>query len=415
MSASSSSESKVPKFTIVSPVSGKAYMVAANKLCLREYPLIVPLFINGLAPVEMMEFEQPLFRKSLLARKAGQYKDEKGQIATVSQTAEKYRAQLIKETLKDYAELCQGDEDAAVELLFPSSGLRTRDKKRASIEEQVQAMIQCLMQLWPTDEIQLSMSLDEDLKAAQYTNDLIAWTVAFEKFCISNAGNKFFNVREAEQALKSVKMKGYDTANYVRSFKTAAEGARICGSTQEEADVVAQFFLNLNQASDAFYRYEFRYLDTTDPLHAFITKPLQEALDHCMSFHNTTILTAQARKRAGPDRNTTISTVAELEKVLKAGGSKDNQISVSHAVLATLQKEIKKRKSSDKEENERKKAKATAEAKAKAKAEAIAKAKSEEKDKEKDDPESKEEKKCFRFNTKKGCHFGDSCKFSHSA
>ena len=227
-------------------------MAAAHKLCLKEYPLIVPLFINGLAPMEMMEHELPLFRRSLLARKAGRYKDKKGKIAEVSQTVSKFREQLIKETLRDYSDVCQGDEDAALELLFPSTGHKARDHKRANIENQVQALIQCLMQLYPTEEVVLAMSLDEDLKSAQNVNDLIAWTVAFEKFCISNAGNKFFNVREAEQALKMVKMKGYDTPNYVRSFKQAAKEARICGSNQEEADVVAQFFLNLNQASDAF-------------------------------------------------------------------------------------------------------------------------------------------------------------------
>ncbi len=219
MSAASSSEGKTPKFTIVSPITGKAYMAAAHKLCLKDYPLIVPLFMNGIAPMEIMEHELPLFRRSLLARKAGRYKDEKGKIAEVHQSVSNFREQLIRETLRDHSEVCQGDEDAALELLFPSSGKKTRDVKRANIEMQVQALLQSLMQLYPTEEVVLAMSLDEDLRAAQEVNDLIAWTIAFKKFCISNHGNKFFNVREAEQALKIVKMRGYDTPNYVKVFK----------------------------------------------------------------------------------------------------------------------------------------------------------------------------------------------------
>ena len=408
--------SATPRFNIVSPVSGKAYMTAAHKICLRDYPLIVPLFLNGLAPMEMMEHELPLFRRSLVARKSGKYKDGKGVVATESQTVVSYRKQLIDETLLQYKDVCEGDTDAALELLFPNAGYKSRDIKRASIETQAQALMQCLMQLWPSEEVQLTMSLDDDLRVATEINDLIAWTIAFDKFCISNAGNKFFNVREAEQALKSIKMKGYDTANYVRSFKTAAEGARICGSVQSEEDVVAQFFLNLNQASDAFYRYEFRHLDQSDVISSYIKKPLQAALDHALDFHKNTILTAQARKRAGSDsNNTTISSVAELEKVLKAGGSKDNKISVQHSVMVSLMKDSKKRPApTEREENERKKAKAIAEAKAKAKAKAEAIAKANAEEVEKIDSKSEEVKKCFRFNSKKGCKFGD-CKFAHIA
>lgn len=408
--SASSSEGKTPKFNIVSPITGKAYMAAAHKLCLKDYPLIVPLFINGIAPMEIMEHELPLFRRSLLARKAGRYKDEKGKIAEVHQPVSNFRDQLIRETLRDHSEVCQGDEDAALELLFPSSGKKTRDVKRANIEMQVQTLLQSLMQLYPTEEVVLAMSLDEDLRAAQEVNDLIAWTIAFEKFCISNHGNRFFNVREAEQALKMVKMRGYDTPNYVKVFKQTASEARICGSTQSEEDVVSQFFLNLNQASDAFYRYEFRYLDTSDSLSAFISKPLQAALDHCMAFHNATILTAQARKRTGSDRDsssTTITSVAELERFKPT----KNSVNISHAVFTTLQKDFKKRRIADANANQAERAAGAAAKKAK-----LDKPTAKPVSKGENDPEAKKKSKvCFRFRSNKGCPFGDDCLYEHVA
>ena len=87
------SQDKEPKLTVISPTTGKAYMAAAHRICLKDYPLIVPLFINGITPVEMMEFELPILRRSMLARKAGRYNKSDGQVATVSQSAEKYRAE----------------------------------------------------------------------------------------------------------------------------------------------------------------------------------------------------------------------------------------------------------------------------------------------------------------------------------
>ena len=403
------SEGKSPKLTLVSPVKGKEYLAAAHKWCLKQFTAIVPLFINGLAPIEMLEYEPELLRRALLARKAGRYKDELGKLAEKSQTMVSYRSEIIKRTLVDYKKVCEGDEDAAIELLFPSSGRKSREIKRSLIENQAQSFLQCLMLLWPSEEVQLSMSLDEDLKTATELNDLIAWTIAFDKFCTSNSGNKYFNIRDAEAALKAIKMKGYDTPNYIKAYKQAALDARVCGSVQSEQDVVAQFCLNLNQATDAFYRYEFRHLDSTDAVAALIEKPLQVALDHAMNFHKTTILSAQARKRLEiPQAQASVTSIAELEKLISTGAKKGSSVNVTHAVMATLLKNNKRprdNKSPDVKDGGKP-------------GDKVSKKKVTIEEKPPADPAIKEEKKklkCFRFPTAKGCKFGNDCIFSHVA
>ena len=324
-------EGKTPKLSSVSPIAGKAYLEAAHKWCLKEYPLIVPLFINGLAPVEMMENELPLLRRALLARKAGRYKTKLGQLAEESQTLMAYREEIIQDALTQFDDLCQGDRITALELLFPNSGSKSRDIKRSQIETQAQNFLQCLMLLWPSDEVRLSMSLDDDLRKAAELNDLIAWTIAFDKYCVSNAGNKSMNVQEAESALRAVRMKGYDTPNYVKAFKQAAMEARVCGSVQSEEDVVALFFLHMNQSTDAFYRYEIRLTDNSDAVAAYIKRPLQAALDHAMDYHKSTILPTLMRKKSEASQNHgSITSLADLEKAVSGGGKKGGKIGRAH-------------------------------------------------------------------------------------
>ena len=408
------SEGKSPRLTLVSPVKGKEYLTAAHKWCLKQFPAIVPLFINGLAPIEMLEHEPELLRRALLARKAGRYKDKEGKLAEKSQTMVSYREEIISNTLINNSAVCEGDEDAALELLFPSSGLKSRGIKRSLIENQAQSFLQCLMLLWPSEEVQLTMSLDEDLKTATERNDLIAWTLAFDKFCSSNSGNKYFNVRDAEAALKAIKMKGYDTPNYIKAYKQAASDARVCGSVQSEDDVVAQFFLNMNQATDAFFRYDYRHLDSLDAVAALVKKPLQSALDHAMEFHKTTILSAQARKRAdNPQGQVAVTSTSELEKLASGGNNKGSLVTMPHAVMMTFFNNNKNNKrprdnkppdvkapNGGKPADKNKKKKVGFEEKPPA--DAVGK-------------EEKAQPKCFRFPTAKGCHYGDTCKFSHVA
>ena len=409
-------EGKTPKLTSVSPITGKAYLMAAHKWCLKEFQLIVPLFIKGLAPIEMMENELPLLRRALLARKAGQYKNKLGQLAEASQTQAQFREELINDTLAQYTDECKGVRTTALELLFPSSGAKSRDRTRSQIEVQAQGFLQCLMLLWPAEEVRLAMSLDDDLIAATALNDLIAWTIAFDKFCVSNAGNKFFNVREAEAALKAIKMKAYDTPNYVKAYKQAAQEARVCGSVQSEEDVVTQFFINLNQAPDAFFRFDFRYLDSSDTVAAFIKKPLQAALDYAMEFHKTTILSSQARKKSETAQGqAAVSSVTELEKLIAAGAKKGSSVNVTHAVMAALLKNNNTNKRPRDTKN-------PPDVKAPDGGKPADKAKKKNRvnfeEKPPADEVNKEEKtqlKCFRFPTKGGCKYGDTCKFSHVA
>ena len=407
--------SATPRFNSISPSNGQAYISSARKYCLQTLSEVVSTFCRGTLPIEMLEHPLPYNKRNMLGRKAFKYTNTTGTIMTVDQTVSAWRTELINKT-KTENENCT--EEEALELLFPASSKRAREAKRQSFATQTLVLMHNLNLLWPADAMILEMDKNQGIQDATDSQDLIAWENAFTAFCLDNCGNADMNVRQAEDTLDSTFMKGHDLSAYVKAFRIAFNNVRQCNSSYTERRIVELFIRNLNQSEDAFYRFSRKILDSSDTLYALASQPLESAITHVETYYKSVIvpeLAASKRKKAGSDRTTTISTVAELEKVLKAGGSKDNQISVSHAVLTTLQKEINKRKSSDKEENERKKAKATVEAKAKAKAEAIAKAKAVEKDKNKDDPESKEEKKCFRFNTKKGCHFGDNCKFSHSA
>ena len=88
-------DSKSLKLTVVSPLVGKSFMEAAQRVCLESYPSVVPLFNKGIMPIEMLEFDPPYSKRSLLARKEGTYFDIHMQPILVSQTAIEYRKELI--------------------------------------------------------------------------------------------------------------------------------------------------------------------------------------------------------------------------------------------------------------------------------------------------------------------------------
>lgn len=401
--------SATPRFNSISPSNGQAYISSARKYCLQTLSEVVSTFCRGTLPIEMLEHPLPYNKRNMLGRKAFKYTNTTGTIMTVDQTVSAWRTELINKT-KTENENCTDEE--ALELLFPASSKRAREAKRQSFATQTLQLMHNLNLLWPAEAMILEMDKNQGIQDATDSQDLIAWENAFTAFCLDNCGNADMNVRQAEETLDSTFMKGHDLSAYVKAFRIAFNNVRQCNSSYTERRIVELFIRNLNQSEDAFYRFSRKILDSSDSLYALASQPLESAITHVETYYKSVIvpeLAASKRKKAGSDRNT-ITSVEELEK-LKTQSNK-NPVTISHAVLATL---LKKRKPSDREEIERKKAKATAEAKAKAKAEAIAKAKSEEKDKEKDDPESKKEKKCFRFNTKNGCHFGDSCKYSHSA
>ena len=402
---------KSPRFNVISRITGQGLVKAVLTSCYTNAPAIVPLF-GGIMPREMLEYSMPLHKSSMIARRAGCYKNEAGALVQVNQLADTYRRNLIDEAYKKFPE-CR-DESEVIDLLFPKSGAQSRDRARANIEMQTQTVLQKLMQLYPSEEIALQMSQDEDLQAAMVCNDLIAWLIAFEKFCLSNEGNKSSNVAAAEDALKRTKMKGVETIDYIRRFKQAAADARTTGSIMDEESMVELFFNNLNHSFETFYRYNFKILDPNDTIYALRKQPLQASFDHVKSFHDLTILTTQAAARVGEDKiknnnNNTVKSVDELEKLLKqsggggSGGSKHNSVTVSHKVLATFMK----RKSADLEESD----KPTFEKKTKAK---VGEAKSEDAAaKAEERKKLNKTKDCHRFKTESGCKFGDKCFFKH--
>jgi hypothetical protein len=195
---------KAPKFNVISRVTGSGLVKAVLTSCYTNAPAIVPLF-SGIMPREMLEYSMPLHKSGMIARRAGCYKNAAGALVQVNQLADTYRRSLIDAAIIKFPE-CK-DETEILELLFPKAGVQSRDRVRANIELQTQTVLQKMMQLYPSEEIALQMSLDDDLQAAMVCNDLIAWLIAFEKFCLSNEGNKSSNVAAAEDALKKTKLK----------------------------------------------------------------------------------------------------------------------------------------------------------------------------------------------------------------
>ena len=413
---------KTPRFNVISRITGQGLVKAVLASCFSTAPLIVPIF-GGTLPRDMLEFPMPIHKETMIARRGGTYKDRKGKAIMDNQTVDSYRRQLISEVIVDDFSDSETEDniEAEIELnrrkiekLFPEASKKSREMSRSNIEIQTQTVLQKMMQLYPSEEIALQMSQNEELQAAMSCNDLIAWLIAFEKFCLSNEGNKASNIAAAEDILKKCKMKGLETMDYIKRFKQAAADARTTGSIMDEESVVVLFFNNLNHSEDAFFRYHYKILNPDDSIYKLRGKPLQVSLDHATAFHNVTILTMQATARASEDKgknnnNNTVKSVDELERLLKqsvgggSGGSKHNNVTVSHKVLATYMK----RKSADLEESD----KPTFEKKTKAK---VGEAKSE------DAAAKAEEKKklnktkdCHRFKTESGCKFGDKCFFKH--
>ena len=244
----------------------------------------------------MVEFPQSHERRDLLARRGGTYSNAAGEVILVDQKADEYRAELIADIKVAY----NLSEAEAIEKLFPASERKARDETRRDIFKQSQSLIQCMNQLWPSVEIKLQMSNDPEIKRATKIVDLIAWTHAFNAFCLSNCGNQTFNIKAAEQALEDTKMKGLDVAGYIKAFKVAAENVKICNSKMTEDQIVATFLRNLNQSPDAFPRYGTRHLDNMDALYSLLSRPLQASIDHVASYHKNVILPSLSIKRLAP-------------------------------------------------------------------------------------------------------------------
>ncbi len=120
-------------------------------------------------------------------------------------------------------------EAQAKERIWPESGKNTREYYRATVVRESQNLIQCLMQLYQSEEVKLRMNNCQALREAESIGDVIVWTIAFDTFCLSNSGSKDFNIQAAEKVLQETKMRGIDTPYYIKRFKKAVDDALVCG------------------------------------------------------------------------------------------------------------------------------------------------------------------------------------------
>lgn len=241
--------------------------------------------------------------------------------------------------------------------------------------------------------------------------DVIAWTKAFETFCVSNSGNRDVDVEAAEKALLSTKMKGIDTPDYVKRFKKAVEDALVCGSTMTNDRIVALFFRNLNTHEDVFHRFDTLYLSPLHPMNKFLSAPLQNAVDYVNDYHKSTVLPVAARKKeiesttdthSNNNSNHPINTVSDLAKLMNSRSKKKNdQVVVTHQVLATFLKNSAVPDNDKKGPSKSKKRSISEEPAA-----TVA-------DVPDDRKKIKVEKKaCYRFKAPGGCKFGSDCRYS---
>ena len=342
MSSGGSKEATVvPRLSTISPITGRAYLAAAQRYCLTHFSNIVPIFCLGVIPTVCLESVLPYERRNLIGRKAGSYSDSTGQRMMADQSAAEYRKEIIATTLTE--QKLNPDADGlnkAIRLLFPPSSFKSREKSRTDILDQSQSLIQNLMLLWPEESIALEMSLDVNLQQATQAIDLIAWTNAFTAFCLNNSGNLEMNIRAAEKALDETKMKGLDVNSYVKSFKVAAQNVKTCRSTMPEDRIVSTFFRNLNQGEDAYYRYDCRYLDPSDNLHQLVSQPLQKSIEHVEKYYKEVILPRNSAKKSINNGREVINitTAAQFRSLLQSNNNNKSNFNVPAHVIAAMLK-----------------------------------------------------------------------------
>ena len=428
-SKSGSSHEVRPRFNSISPITGQAYIAAAQRHCLMQLSEVVSIFHSGVLPIEMLEFPLPWDRRKLIARKAGAYYDENGHIAKQDQTAADWRAELIVATQTDNADC---SEEAALELLFPHSGKKSRESKRQAIASQSLILIQSLNLLWPSEAISLELIRDQGIKSASEIVDLIAWQNAFTSFCLNNSGNAQIDAEAAKATLESTVMKGQDIAGYIKAFKIAATNVKLCKANISDVDILGTLFRNLNQSDDMFHKWNTKHLDASDPLHAYMSKSLEDAISHIENYFKKVILPSIARKKA----QASIQSVSDLKQLLGSHNNNTNSVNVPIPVLALYLKNNnnnnnnnnatkdadKKRKAQKEQDNARKKQTSEKSKEGEDTTGKTEKAVKVEEDKSASNTEtlSKEEKKkrkqvCYAYEKGEKCRFGSRCYFRHSA
>lgn len=412
-----------PKYSSISPSSGQAYLTAARRYCLESLSEVVSTFCRGTLPLEMLEIPLALDKKTMLGRKSGKYHDAQGNLMSVDQSVSSWRSQLITEARRDNG---QCSEKVALELLFPLSGKKARENKRQLFAAQSLTLLNNLNLLWPSEAMVLEMEKCKGLVDATNCQDLIAWENAFTKFCLDNCGNADMNVRAAEDALDSTYMKGMDLSGYIKSFRIAYNNARQCQSTYTDKRIVELFIRNLNQSSEAFFGFSRKILDSSDPLYALVTQPLEAAITYIENFHKTVIVPElAAAKRSTIQASTAIKNVKDLKHLMdvhSASGSSQGPVSVPYPILAAMiksatnnnnnnnftkmnnnNKDSRKRKLEPNKDEDRKRDAVVNTTAGSNKSETSTSTLG----------KPKVKRICFNFSKHGNCDYGDNCHFSH--
>ena len=403
-------EEKTPKLNTLSPSAGQAYVTSAQRYCLLHLSEVVSTFCMGVLPIELLEFPLSYDRRNMLGRKAGKYHDSKGSLMTVDQSIISWRTQLIAETRVANANCSQ---EEAIDLLFPSSGRKSRENKRQLFATQSLQLLNNLNLLWPSDAMVLDMSKDKSLRDATNIGDLIAWENAFISFSLDNCGNADMNVKAAEDTLEAGKMKGLDLASYVKSFRTATENCRRCKSTYTEKRIVEIFIRNLNQTDEAFYRFSTKILDSSDSLHSLTTSSLESAIAYVENYYKKVIIPERASNKLREGISGSIQNVSELKSIIASSAEKGtDQISVPVTILAMMIKDHNNNNNNRVNNEARSKKRKAEAAKEEARKNAATETQAEVVDSTANTSVTKQ-RVCYKFEQTGECSYGDRCYFSH--
>ena len=416
---SSSEASKTPFLKTISVEAGTEFLDKVTEFCIREHSELVTIFAGGKLPICMLEFASQGLSGSILARRAG-YKNSSGKISTSHQTAAEYRAELIAAIISKDPALSKASpsvaQAGAIAILFPENEKISREKARYSLQKGITSLLQYLMLLWPSKDIQRRLLLDSDIEAAFESGDLIRWVIGFNSFCLNSSGNKLLNAERAEATLNSTKMLGFDLPKYTKLFQTAANNVHASGSLYDEKRIVATFVRNLNHAEGIFQNWYTNFLDRHHHTFIMADKDLNFAISYAEDHMKSVILPEFERKKSEGITFSSLKAVEEqLSRSKGKGGSFKQQGSVTlpYTVLSTIFNAGKRKPNAA----DATAANPTKKIKTGNKSGEAAKEVAKEVVKKEGNQDGKQpvKKPCFAFASESGCKYGDRCRFSHNA
>jgi hypothetical protein len=414
---SSSETTKTPFLKTISVEAGTEFLDKVTEFCIREHSELVTILAGGKLPICMLEFASQGLSGSILARRAG-YKNSSGKITTSHQTAAEYRAELIAAIISKDPALSKASpsvaQAGAIAILFPENEKTSREKARYSLQKGITSLLQYMMLLWPSKDIQRRLLLDSDIEAAYESGDLIRWVIGFNSFCLNSSGNKLLNAERAEATLNSTKMIGLDLPKYTKLFQTAANNVHASGSLYDEKRIVATFVRNLNHSEGVFQNWYTNFLDRHHHTFVMTDKDLNFAISYAEDHMKSVILPEVERKKSEGLNLSSIKAVEEqLSRNRRKGGSSQERgpVTLPYTVLATIFKAGKRKDNSA----DVTAANPTKKIKNGNKSGDTAKEVVKEVIKKEGNQDVKIKKPCFAFASKSGCRFGEGCRFSHTA